>query len=33
MYDSDQGMKAYRDNMPDYTITDFRDLLAILGSA
>jgi putative hydrolase of the HAD superfamily len=31
MFDSDQGVKAYRDCAPDYTITDFRDLLEILG--
>jgi putative hydrolase of the HAD superfamily len=31
MFDSDQGAKAYRDCAPDYTITDFRDLLQILG--
>ena len=31
MYDSDQGAKVYRDCAPDYTITDFRDLLRILG--
>jgi putative hydrolase of the HAD superfamily len=31
MYDSDQGVKVYRDCAPDYTITDFRDLLGILG--
>ena len=31
MFDSDQGTKAYRDCVPDYTITDFRDLLKILG--
>jgi putative hydrolase of the HAD superfamily len=31
MFDSDQGKKAYRDCAPDYTITDLRDLLAILG--
>ena len=31
MVDSDQGKKAYRDCVPDYTITDLRDLLAILG--
>ena len=32
MFDSDQGKKAYRDCVPDYTITDLRDLLAILGN-
>jgi putative hydrolase of the HAD superfamily len=31
MFDSDQGTKAYLDRVPDYTITDFRDLLQILG--
>ena len=31
MFDSDQGAKVYRDCVPDYTITDFRDLLQILG--
>ena len=31
MFDSDQGEKTYRDCTPDYTITDFRDLLQILG--
>ena len=31
MFDSDQGKKAYRDCVPDYTITDLRDLLKILG--
>ena len=31
MFDSDQGTKAYLDCMPDYTVTDFRDLLRILG--
>ena len=31
MFDSDQGVKTYRDCVPDYTITDFRDLLQILG--
>src|ERR1051326_4365581 len=33
MFDSDQGEKAYGDCQPDYTITDFRDLLPILGLA
>ena len=33
MFDSDQGEKTYRDCAPDYTITDFRDLPAILGLA
>jgi len=31
MFDSDQGVKVYRDCAPDHTITDFRDLLGILG--
>jgi len=31
MFNSDQGAKAYLDCVPDYTITDFRDLLKILG--
>jgi len=31
MFDSDQGAKIYQDCTPDYTITDFRDLLEILG--
>ena len=31
MFDSDQGEKTYRDCTPDYTITDFRDILQILG--
>jgi putative hydrolase of the HAD superfamily len=31
MFNSDQGAKAYRDCAPDYTITDFRDLLQILS--
>lgn len=31
MFDSDQGEKIYRDCVPDYTITDFRDLPQILG--
>ena len=31
MFDSDQGAKIYRDCAPDHTITDFRDLLWILG--
>jgi putative hydrolase of the HAD superfamily len=31
LFDSDQGVKAYQDCVPDYTITDFRDLLQILG--
>ncbi|HEY5986707.1 MAG TPA: HAD family hydrolase [Streptosporangiaceae bacterium] len=30
MYDSDQGAKVHLDCVPDYTITDFRDLLQIL---
>jgi putative hydrolase of the HAD superfamily len=31
MFDSDQGTKQYEDCAPDFTITDHRDLLAILG--
>ena len=31
MFDSDQGEKIYQDCTPDYTITDFRDLLEIVG--
>ena len=31
MFDSDQGEKTYQDCTSDYTITDFRDLLHILG--
>jgi putative hydrolase of the HAD superfamily len=31
LFDSDQGAKAYLDCVPDYTITDFRDLLKIIG--
>jgi putative hydrolase of the HAD superfamily len=31
MFDSDQGTKTYLNCIPDYTITDFRDLLKILG--
>jgi putative hydrolase of the HAD superfamily len=31
IFNSDQGTKAYRNCAPDYTITDFRDLLQILG--
>jgi putative hydrolase of the HAD superfamily len=30
MFDSDQGAKVHLDCVPDYTITDFRDLLKIL---
>ncbi len=30
MFDSDQGTKDHLDCVPDYTITDFRDLLQIL---
>ena len=30
MFDSDQGTKAHLDCVPDYTITDFRDLPPIL---
>jgi putative hydrolase of the HAD superfamily len=31
MFDSDQGRKSHLDCSPDHTITDFRDLLTILG--
>jgi putative hydrolase of the HAD superfamily len=31
MFNSDQGDKTYRDCAADYTITDFRELLQILG--
>jgi putative hydrolase of the HAD superfamily len=31
MFDSDQGTKVYLDCVADYTITDLRDLLKILG--
>jgi putative hydrolase of the HAD superfamily len=31
MFDSDQGTKEHEGCVPDYTITDHRDLLAILG--
>jgi len=31
MFNSDQGVKAYRDCAPDYTITDLPDLLEILS--
>jgi hypothetical protein len=31
MFDSDQGQKIYQDCAADFTITDFRDLLKILG--
>jgi putative hydrolase of the HAD superfamily len=30
MFDSDQGTKVHLDCVPDYTITDVRDLLKIL---
>jgi hypothetical protein len=30
MFDSDQATKVHRDCVPDYTITDLRDLLRIL---
>jgi putative hydrolase of the HAD superfamily len=30
MFDAQQGTKVYLDCVPDYTITDFRDLLKIL---
>ena len=31
MFDSDQGTKHFQDCVPDHTITDWRDLLKILG--
>ncbi|MCW2496867.1 HAD family hydrolase [Jatrophihabitans sp.] len=31
MYDSDQGTKSFRDCQPDHHITDYRQLLEILG--
>lgn len=31
MFDSDQGTKRHDDCVPDFTITDHRDLLSILG--
>jgi putative hydrolase of the HAD superfamily len=31
MFDSDQGTKDFRDCVPDHTITDYRELLPILG--
>ncbi len=31
MFDSDQGTKGHLDCVPDYTITDLRELLKILG--
>jgi putative hydrolase of the HAD superfamily len=31
MFDSDQGTKSYQGTVPDFTITDHRDLLGILG--
>ena len=31
MFDSDQGAKTYRDCVPDHRITDYRDLLRLLG--
>ena len=30
LFDSDQGTKIHLDCVPDYVITDFRDLLTIL---
>jgi putative hydrolase of the HAD superfamily len=33
MYDSDQGAKNYLDCVPDHRITDFRELLPLLGLA
>lgn len=31
LFDSDQGTKQFEDCVPDHRITDFRDLLAIVG--
>jgi putative hydrolase of the HAD superfamily len=31
LFDSDQGTKHFRDTAPDHTITDWRELLTILG--
>jgi putative hydrolase of the HAD superfamily len=31
MFDSDQGTKHYRDCVPDFVITDYRELLTVLG--
>ena len=31
MFDSDQGTKEYADCVPDHRITDYRDLLTLLG--
>ena len=31
MFDSDQGTKSYKGCVPDHRITDYRDLLALLG--
>jgi putative hydrolase of the HAD superfamily len=33
LFDSDQGEKTYRDCVPDYTITDFQDLLTTVRLA
>jgi putative hydrolase of the HAD superfamily len=30
LFESDQGAKAYQDCVPDFAITDLRDLLTIL---
>jgi putative hydrolase of the HAD superfamily len=32
LFDSDQGTKHYRDCVPDHRITDYRDLLVLLGA-
>jgi len=32
MFNSDQGKKDYLDCLPDFTITDHRELLEILGT-
>jgi hypothetical protein len=31
MFNSDQGKKTYLDCLPDFTITDHRELLEIVG--
>jgi putative hydrolase of the HAD superfamily len=33
MFTSDQGIKTYEDCVPDHTISDYRELLAIVGLA
>jgi putative hydrolase of the HAD superfamily len=32
LFDSDQGTKTYRDCVPDHRITDYRDLLRLIGA-